>query len=844
MNETDIRAFWETSGVYLADPSPVREENFVVDTPPPTASGALHIGHVLSFTHTDLAARYQRMRGKRVYYPMGWDDNGLPTERRVQNVYGVRPDTSVAYDPDLKLEFGRGSRPGEPVIAISRQNFIELCHSVLKEDEQAFKALFERLALSVDWNITYSTIDDHCRRLSQLSFLRLVRRGEAELRLAPTMWDVDFQTAVAQAEVEDRMRNGAYHRVRFGVEGGGDFVIATTRPELLGACIAVIAHPGDRRYAQLVGRRAVTPLYGAPVPILAHETAEPDKGTGIMMVCTFGDAADVDRWRELGVEPRTIIGRDGRIQPAPWGQAPWETTRPEEARRTHDALVGLPVEGARKRIAELLDQAGAVDGPPERTQHSVKFYEKGDRPLEYVTSRQWFIRVLPHKEALLRQGRAIRWHPDTMRKRYENWVEGLSYDWPVSRQRPFGVPIPVWYAVGDDGAVDYDRLLLPDDADLPVDPSGDVPPGFGADQRDRPGGFSGDPDVFDTWATSSLTPRITTGWPDDPDRQRMLYPTDLRPNAHDIIRTWDFYTILRSLLEDGSIPWYHAAISGFVLDPDRKKMSKSKGNVVVPTAPLEQYGSDAVRYWSASARLGIDAAADPNVFKEGKRLVTKIRNAARFVLSFEATSDPARRPLDQALLARLGAVVEQATRAWEDWDHAAGLAAVEHWFWADFCDNYLELVKERAYAGDGGAIATLRTGLDVVLRLFAPVLPYVAEEVWLSRRGEGSPAPSAADSVHRAPWPRPDELPDARDDGGFDLAVLVLKEIRKAKSEARVSRRLPVERLTVRGPRAKLDLLAGCLDEVVDAGNVQERELVADEGLAELEVSCRLATPA
>jgi valyl-tRNA synthetase len=841
MNESDIRAFWETAGVYRADPSPVREENFVVDTPPPTASGSLHIGHVFSFTHTDLMARFQRMRGKRVYYPMGWDDNGLPTERRVQNVYGVRPDLSIPYDPDLKLEFGRGSKPDQPVIPIARQNFIELCHSVLKEDEQAFKTLFERLALSVDWNITYATIDDHSRRLSQLSFLRLVRRGEAELRLATTMWDVDFQTAVAQAEVEDRSRNAAYHRVRFGVEGGGDFVIATTRPELLGACIAVIAHPDDARYAPLVGRRAITPLYGAPVPILAHQAAEPDKGTGIMMVCTFGDAADVDRWRELGVEPRTIIGRDGRIQPAAWGSPPWDTTRPEEARRTHDALVGLPVEVARKRVVELLDQAGAVDGPPERTQHSVKFYEKGDRPLEYVTSRQWFIRVLPHREALLRQGRAIRWHPDTMRKRYENWVEGLSYDWPVSRQRPFGVPIPVWYAVGDDGTVDYERLILPDDADLPVDPSIDVPPGFGEDQRGRPGGFSGDPDVFDTWATSSLTPRITTGWPDDPALQARLYPTDLRPNAHDIIRTWDFYTILRSLLEDGSIPWYHAAISGFVLDPDRKKMSKSKGNVVVPTAPLEQYGPDAVRYWSASARLGIDAAADPNVFKEGKRLVTKIRNAARFVLSFEATSDAARRPLDQALLARLGAVVEQATRAWEDWDHAAGLAVVEHWFWADFCDNYLELVKERAYAGDGGAIGTLRTGLDVVLRLFAPVLPYVTEEVWLSRRGEGAPAPAAADSIHRAAWPSPGELPAARDDGGFDLAVLVLKEVRKAKSEARVARRLPVELLTVRGPQAKLDLLAGCLDEVVDAGNVQAHELVADDGLTDLEVACRLA---
>ena len=843
MNESEIRAFWADAGVYRADPSPDRDQNFVIDTPPPTASGALHIGHVLSFTHTDLVARFRRMRGRRVWYPMGWDDNGLPTERRVQNVYGVRPDPSVPYDADLKLEFGRGSRPGTPVLAISRQNFIELCHAVLEEDEQAFKALFQQLALSVDWDVTYATIDDRSRRVSQLSFLRLVRRGEAELRMAPTMWDVDFQTAVAQAEVEDRERDSAYHRIRFAVEGAGDVVVATTRPELLPACIAVIAHPDDGRYQGLFGRRAVTPLFGAPVPILANQAAEPGKGTGIVMVCTFGDATDVERWKELGVEPRTVVGRDGRIQPVPWGQAPWETIREEAARRHHDALAGLSVVAARRRIVELLAAEGAVDGSPEPTRHSVKFFEKGDRPLEYVTSRQWFVRVLPHRDALLRQGRRIRWHPEAMRKRYENWVEGLAYDWPVSRQRPFGVPIPVWYGVDDDGNVDHHRLLLPDDADLPVDPSSDVPRGHRAAQRGRPGGFVGDQDVFDTWATSSLSPRLATGWPDDLELQARLYPTDLRPNAHDIIRTWDFYTILRALLEDGSIPWHDVAISGFVLDPDRKKMSKSKGNVVVPTAPLEQYGPDAVRYWSASARLGLDAAADPSVFKEGKRLVTKVRNAARFVLAFDATSDPSPRPLDLALLARLRAVADRATRSWEQWDHAAGLAAAEQWFWSDFCDNYLELVKERAYGGDGGAIATLRTGLDVVLRLLAPVLPYVTEEVWLARRGEAAGSPSAADSIHRAAWPRPEELPAAGDGGCFDAAVAVLRAIRKTRSEAGAPRRLPVERLVVRGPRRRLELLAGALQEVLDAGNVRSHELVADEQLADLAVTCQLGTP-
>jgi valyl-tRNA synthetase len=845
--EARWRQLWQDTGVYRYDPSRGRDETFVIDTPPPTASGSLHIGSVCSYTHTDLMARYRRMRGDNIFYPMGWDDNGLPTERRVQNVFNVRPDPSLPYDPALEIELGRRGK----TLVISRQNFIELCARVLEEDEQLFRDVFERIALSVDWGETYATIDRHCRRVSQWSFLRLVEHGEAELREAPTMWDVDFQTALAQAEVEDRVEEGAYYRVRFGLEGDDGITIATTRPELLASCIAVIAHPDDARYRSVVGKQAITPLYGAAVPVLAHDAAEPDKGTGIMMVCTFGDASDVERWRELGVAPRTIIGRDGRIQDAPWGDEQWASIDPEKARSHHKSLVGLPVDRARKEVVHQLGEAGALDGEPEPIRRPVRFYERGERPLEYVTSRQWFVKILEHKDALLEQGRKIAWHPESMLRRYEDWVLGLNYDWPVSRQRPFGVPIPVWYVVDEHGEADHSQLILPARDDLPVDPSSEAPSGYREDRRGKPGGFVGDPDVFDTWATSSLTPLLTSGWPDDLERHKRLYPSDLRPNAHEIIRTWDFYTITRSYLEDGSIPWHNVAISGFVTDPERKKMSKSKGNVILPTEPLDQYGTDAVRYWAASARLGIDAVADPNVFREGKRLVTKVRNAARFVLALgsepRVTAEELR-PLDRALIARLREVIDRATSAWEAWDHAGALAAVESWFWSDFCDNYLELVKERAYAGDSSAVSTLRLGLDVVLRLFAPILPYVTEEIWNSEASDrlpsvtGSPATPALRSIHRAPWPTRDELAGPSDSGCFDSAVSVLSAIRRAKSDAKVSIKSPVRSLDVVGPAQGLDALSEGLEEVLAAGNVSAHTLVADPAATDLTITVSLAS--
>ena len=831
--EAKWRAYWEDKGTYRWDPSRGRDDTFVVDTPPPTVSGSLHIGHVCSFTHTDVMVRYQRMRGKNIFYPMGWDDNGLPTERRVQNVFNVRCDPSLPYDSDLKLEFGRQG----DIIPISRPNFIELCDEVVQEDEKRFMELWKRIALSVDWNETYATIDERCRFVSQLSFLDVLEKGEAELREAPTMWDVDFQSAVAQAEVEDRERDGAFYKIRFPIEGGGETVIATTRPELLPACIAVTAHPDDKRYRDIIGKTAITPLFNAPVPVLADEGADPEKGTGILMICTFGDAADVEKWRELNVPAREVIGRDGRIKPAVWGEGPWESRDPGEAQANYDKIAGSSINQARKAVAEMLDEAGHTVGEPEQIRRPVKFFEKGDRPLEFVVSRQWFIKVMDKKKELIEQGRKIQWHPEMFRKRYEDWVEGLNQDWAVSRQRYFGVPIPVWYEIDDDGEIDHDKQILPNKEDLPVDPSAEAPPGYEESRRGKPGGFAGDPDVFDTWATSSLTPLILTGWPEDKDRLEKLYPTDLRPQAHDIIRTWAFTTITRSYLMDGSIPWNHAAISGFVLDPDRKKMSKSKGNVTVPTEPLDEYGPDAVRYWAASSRLGVDTAVDPNVYREGKRLVTKILNASRLVLGYEGTEGPPTHELDRDLIGRLKQLVVEVTGHWESWNHAGALEAVESWFWSDFTDNYLELSKTRAYAGDPSALGTLRTTLKVVLRLFAPILPYVTEEIWHQIDED-------AGSIHVSDWPTEEELGDAVYVGHFGAATNVLAQVRKAKSEAKVSIKFPVKRIEVRGPQTRLEELPQpVIEDLRATGKIESIDLVPDDSDA-LSVEVELAEAA
>ncbi|TFB46559.1 valine--tRNA ligase [Cryobacterium tagatosivorans] len=826
---------WEESGTYRFDrASSTRANIYSVDTPPPTASGSLHIGHVFSYTHTDVIARFQRMRGKSVFYPMGWDDNGLPTERRVQNYYGVRCDPSLHYTPDFVAPFEGGdgkSTKAADQVPISRRNFIELCERLTIEDEKQFEALWRTLGLSVDWTQTYRTIGPDSLVTSQSAFLGNVERGEAYQAMAPTLWDVTFRTAVAQAELEDKEVPAAYHRVSFLKPDGSTIEIETTRPELLPACVALVAHPDDERYKPLFGTSVRTPLFDVEVPVLAHHLAQKDKGSGIAMICTFGDVTDVVWWRELDLPNRAIMGFDGRII----AEAP-EAIVSEDGQAAYAQLAGKTVFSAKQAVVELLRASGDLLGDPRPIVHAVKFFEKGDKPLEIVSTRQWYIRNGARDEKLrarlLSHGTDLEWHPDFMRVRYENWVNGLTGDWLISRQRFFGVPLPVWYPLDADANPVFDAPILATRPMLPVDPSSETAPGYTADQRGQAGGFVGEVDVMDTWATSSLTPQLAGGWERDPELFDLVYPFSLRPQGQDIIRTWLFSTLLRSELEHGMSPWKHAALSGFIVDPDRKKMSKSKGNVVTPAGMLEQHGSDAVRYWAASSRLGTDAAFDPmnpTQIKIGRRLAIKILNASKFILGFEGAADaPVTEPIDRSMLAGLASVVTQSTTAFDNYDHARALETSESFFWA-FCDDYLELVKERAYgepgAAQASAVAALRTALSTLLRLFAPFVPFATEEAW-SWSNEGS--------VHTASWPAAEELAtaEAGDPALLDLASRALTGIRRAKTDAKASQKTAVSSAVISGTAPEVGLLAQAAADLQAVGRIAELTFVEGSELA------------
>jgi valyl-tRNA synthetase len=840
---------WEQDGVYRFDRSAKRENIFSIDTPPPTVSGSLHMGHVFSYTHTDTLARFWRMRGKSVFYPMGWDDNGLPTERRVQNFYGVSCDPSLKYVAGFEPPF-RGDPPKDAKpVPVSRPNFIELCDELTEQDEKVFEDLFRRLGLSVDWSLLYTTISEHARRTAQSAFLRNLERGEAYTQEAPTLWDVDFGTAVAQAELEDRERPGAFHKLKFHVpdETRSEFVVETTRPELIAACVGLVAHPDDARYQHLFGKVAHTPIFNVEVPVFAHPLAQPDKGSGIAMVCTFGDLTDVIWWRELNLATRPTIGRDGRFV----ADAP--AIMSDKAKLQYARLAGKSVKQAQTLTVEMLRETGELIDEPRAITHAVKFYEKGDRPLEIVTSRQWYIRNGGRDEKLrdklLSRGDELTWHPDFMQHRYANWVGGLNGDWLVSRQRYFGVPIPLWYRLDANSEIIYENPLVPTSDQLPIDPSTDLPAGYLADQRDKPNGFVGEPDIMDTWATSSLTPQIAGRWIDDSDLFERIFPMDIRPQGHDIIRTWLFATMVRSNFEHGQAPWRNAALSGWILDPDRKKMSKSKGNVVTPSDLFDQYGSDAVRYWAASARPGVDTAFSEDQMKVGRKLATKLLNLTKFVLGAGASdaTNVAAQPVDlvdQAMLVKLAEVVDASTVALEQFDYARALERTEEFFWW-FCDDYVELVKTRAYGetqDSSSARVSLHRALSIVQRLLAPMLPFATEEVWSWWQ---------TGSIHRATWPTTAEVlegfnaaPDAVD--GLDAICLVLGAVRRTKTEAKVSQRAEVSKLVITADSHTVSILQSNLLDLRNAGSLQEIDFVISDSNSEptnLSVQVTLAAP-
>ncbi|HQH70376.1 MAG TPA: class I tRNA ligase family protein, partial [Candidatus Hydrogenedentes bacterium] len=533
-------------------------------------------------------------------------------------------------------------------------------------------------------------------------------------------------------------------------------------------------------------------------------------------------------WRQFNLPLRQVIGKDGHLLPITFGEPGWESLAPDTANANYARIAGMYTKRAQKVLMDLAEEmGGVVDRPRQEITHPVRFFEKGDRPLELIPTRQWYTRILDKKDALIEQGRKIHWHPSFMGKRYESWVEGLNQDWCMSRQRYFGVPIPLWYPIDANGIVQYGNPIVPSPDQLPVDPLDQVPQGYTEDQRNVPGGFTGDPDVFDTWATSSLTPQIASKWATAPERHKKLFPMDIRPQSHEIIRTWAFYTIVKAYLHEQEVPWRNVVISGWILDPDRKKMSKSQGNVVTPEPLLDEFGADSVRYWAARARLGVDTAYDEQVFKVGKRLCTKLFNASKFAVGRFESIDPARlgpaqvvMETDRAVVARLRDTVARATQALVEFDYAQALMLIEDFFWKTFCDNYLELAKPRTYDEDLtearlSAAATLRLLHRAIVRMFAPYLPFLCEDVW---HWCYSNDPGMHASVHRSPWPGDEELDaiappaDART---FDVAVAVIDAVRKAKADANLSMKAPVDKVVVTATPELLALVRMAQDDIV-----------------------------
>ncbi|NJN18535.1 MAG: valine--tRNA ligase [Oscillochloris sp.] len=704
MAEPQLQAAWADARIFSFDPSDPRPI-FAIDTPPPTVSGAIHIGHVYSYTQAEAMARFQRMRGHNVFYPFGFDDNGLPTERFVER------------------------RLGKRARAIGRAAFVEACLQTSAEIEAQFELFWKRLGFSVDWDLRYSTIDPQSRRIAQWSFIDLYQKGRIARVQAPNPWCIQCETAVAQAEMDDSERATTFYTLAFGI-AGGQLPIATTRPELLPACVAILVHPQDARYSGMIGGSAQLPLSERQVPILADALVDPAKGSGAVMCCTFGDATDVQWWRTHQLPLIALVNRDGTLSEAGGPYA------------------GLRLKDARTQILADLRAAGLLLGEQPAAQ-SVRVHERCGTPLEILETQQWFVRLLDLKDELLAAGRKIQWRPEHMRVRYEHWVQNLSWDWCISRQRYYGVPFPAWHcrACG--------ATILADESQLPLDPFTAAPPrACDCGSHD----LAPDEDVMDTWATSSLSPQIAARLFEDRELYRRLFPLQLRPQAHDIIRTWAFYTIARAYLHFGTIPWETIMISGHALDPAGQKLSKSKGNAATtPMALIEQYGADAVRYWACSANLGADQLISDERFRQGRRLVTKIWSAARLIAQHLEGDAPQLEaqpllPSDRALLHDLQALITQATARWQAYDYAGGLELTERFFWNEFCDQYLELVKGRLYDGSAAerdaARATLTATFDALLRLFAPVLPHVTEAIWLELF-------SGRASIHLADWPQP-----------------------------------------------------------------------------------------
>ncbi|GAB4580804.1 MAG: valine--tRNA ligase [Anaerolineales bacterium] len=815
--ETRLQRAWQEQGTYHFDPAspaPV----YSIDTPPPTVSGKLHLGHVYSYSHADFIARYRRMRGDNVYYPMGFDDNGLPTERLVERTLGI-----------TAQEVGRAA-------------FIEKCLQISEEAEKDYEALWQRLGLSIDWRYTYRSIDEHARRASQLSFLDLFKKGLVYRQEAPTIWCPECQTAIAQAELNDLTRKSEFVTLNFLLtEASPDtddaVQIATTRPELLPACVAVFVHPDDARFRTLIGREVIVPLFGQRVPILADPSADPEKGTGAVMCCTFGDQTDVAWWQIHKLPLIQAISRAGKMT------------------EVAGEFAGLNLYAARKGVIAALDAQGFLLAQTP-TEQSVRVHERCDTPVEYIVTQQWFVRVLDFRAEFLARGEAARWVPAHMGARYHAWVENLSWDWCISRQRYFGVPFPIWYCPK------CGETILADESQLPVDPLSDQPP--------RPctcgnANLLPESDVMDTWATSSMSPQIAGRWLQDPALYAKVYPFSLRPQAHEIIRTWAFDTIVKSHFHFDTLPWKTVFISGWGLAGEGMgKISKSRGGGPMPPMEMiETYSADAVRYWAASTSPGKDSVISEEKIQIGAKLINKLWNVAvfseRFLTGYRPpTTPPTLTPADRWILAATQRLIRRTTELFDAYEYATAKSETENFFWV-FTDNYLEMAKMRLYdsressnpgspgvetpdyqttpdesgssspvqrASSGSpaidrradtepsaspnttedsARYTLHRVYQTLLQLFAPFFPFATEEIYLNLFADPTADITASPSIHRSHWPEPD--PALESDAAEELGALLIEiasAVRGYKSRNNLPLRTEIPQLELATADAEL----------------------------------------
>jgi valyl-tRNA synthetase len=741
---------WERERIFKFRPDSDKPL-FSIDTPPPTVSGRMHLGHAFSYSQQDFVVRFKRMRGFEIFYPFGTDDNGLATIRLVEKERGVK-----------------GTQMG-------RKAFVALVLETLKSVRPKYMHDWKRIGMSCDWSLYYTTIDEHCQRISQKSFIDLFKAGRIYRKRTPFMWCPECQTSIAQVEMKDKEMESRFVYMKFDTSIGEPIVIATTRPELLPACVMLHVHPNDPRYKKFIGAKARIPFFNREVAIMANADVDPEFGSGAVYHCTFGDMDDVEWMEKYKIPPIEIMDKDGRLN--------------EKAGRYR----GMNSYEARNAIIEDLRKENRIE-KVEKIKHVVNTHERCGTEIEILMTEQWFIRYLDLKRKFLDAGRRMKWFPSYMRSRYDNWIKGLKWDWNISRQRSFGVPIPVWFC-DKCGSV-----ILPEEIDLPVDPTVDRPKkACSCGSRS----FRGDPDVLDTWATSSLTPQIAASL--FPELYAKLYPMSLRPQAHDIISFWLFNTVVKSQMHNNVNPWKDIMISGWALDPHGKKMSKSKGNVVEPQALTEKYGADALRFWAAGSKLGEDLPYQEKDFVTGGKFITKLWNASKFTLMHLEGYRPEKpdklAEIDKWLLSKISGIIKASTAAFEKYEYSRAKIDTENFFWHTFCDYYLEIVKDRLYNQDAyekwevaSAKYTLYYALLSVLKLIAPIMPHITEEIYhLYFSGI-----EKCSSIHISAWPHYDAaLVDKKAEKSGDMAIDVIAAIRKFKAANSMSVAEPLRYVTI-----------------------------------------------